>query len=301
MGFLTFLALAAGPACAGTFTREKIEHGGLTRTYGVYAPSGAVRGLPVIFGLHGGGVESGQFRRYTQRSLERSADRHGFLVVYPDSLAGHWNAGYSKKRRAAREGVDDVAFLGAVADRLVRERGAAAKRLYAVGISDGAFMVHRLACEDSLRWAAVAGLAGALGAETSAACRPARPVPILLVNGTEDPFVRWEERHVRLLLEKIGVRLTVPETAARWVGLNSCPRKSRHTALPDRDPKDGTRWDLTAWGPCKAGSEVLLYRVEGGGHTWPNGKKYSRNLIGRTSHDVDFERLLWSFFARHPQ
>lgn len=301
MPILALLAFIAGPAWAGTLTRESIKHGGLTRTYEVYVPSGSTRGLPVIFGLHGGGVAGGQFRRYTQRRLERLADRRGFLVVYPDSFDGHWNAGYSNGRRAEREGVDDVAFLGATADRMVLERGADPKRLYAVGISDGAFMIHRLACEDSPRWAAVAALAGAIGVEAAAACRPARPVPILLVNGTGDPFVHWEERYVRLIAEKIGTRLTVPETVARWVGMNACPKTPRRSDLRDTDPDDGTRWSLTAWGPCKAGSEVLLYKVEGGGHTWPNGKKVSANVIGRTSRDVNFEPLLWSFFARHAQ
>jgi len=58
--------------------------------------------------------------------------------------------------------------------------------------------------------------------------------------------------------------------------------------------------DVTLELPAEAGAEVLLYKVTGGGHTWPNGTPYLPRLVGRTSRDVDFEVLVTAFFRRHP-
>lgn len=293
------LTLWALPAAAGTLTRGTLEHGGRARSYAVYAPSGAARGLPAVFVLHGGGGRGLQLRSHTAGRFDRLADREGFLVVYPDGVEKSWNDGRANDRTASREKVDDVGFLGALADRLVREAGADPRRLYAVGISNGGFMSHALACRDAARWAAVAPVSASLNAEADAPCRPARPVPILMVNGTEDKLVPWDGREVRFFYKVLGAKRTVPETVAAWTGFDGCRGKPAEEDLPDADPGDGTRWRLSAWRDCKAGSEVLLYRVEGGGHTWPRGGIYLPRVVGRTSRDVDFEALVWAFFKRH--
>ena len=168
-----------------------------------------------------------------------------------------------------------------------------------MGISNGAVMVHRLACEDAGRWAAVAALEGAFGAETAAACRPTRPVPVLMVHGTADHILSWEGRTANMVLTQIGSRLTVPETTAKWVALDGCAPGPAASDLPDTHPADGTRWHLTAWRRCRGGAEVLFYKVDGGGHTWPNGRPDLQFVTGRVSRDVDIEPLLWSFLARH--
>ncbi len=47
-------------------------------------------------------------------------------------------------------------------------------------------------------------------------------------------------------------------------------------------------------------SEVVLYSIQGGGHTWP-GAFYSgpADLLGKTSGDVDATELITDFFLRH--
>lgn len=69
---------------------------------------------------------------------------------------------------------------------------------------------------------------------------------------------------------------------------------------PDRDPKDGTRVRRETYGPCNHETEVLLYAIEGGGHTWPGGDQYfPARIIGRTSGDIDANEVVWNFFKRH--
>ncbi len=292
--------LLAASAAAGTLVRGTLEHGGRTRTYAVYVPTAPAKALPIVFVLHGGGGKGLQLRSHNAERFDRLADREGFLVVYPDGVDKSWNDGRDNDRPAARQHVDDVGFLGALADRLVKNRGGDQRRLYSVGISNGGFMSHALACRDAARWAAVAPVAASLPLEAEASCRPARPVPLLMVNGTEDKLVGWDANEVRLLWKHMGRKRTVPETVAAWTALDGCKGEPAHEDLPDADPKDGTRWSLSAWRDCQGGAEVLLYKVDGGGHTWPKGGIYLPRVVGRTSQDVDFEPLVWEFFKRHP-
>ena len=104
---------------------------------------------------------------------------------------------------------------------------------------------------------------------------------------------------MRFLGMSRGRKLTVPATAAKWAELDGCQPTPVRSELPDR-ADDGVRWSLESWPGCKGGAEVLLYKMEGGGHTWPNGTPYLPRLVGRTSRDVDFEVLVTAFFRRHP-
>ncbi|MGQ0569083.1 MAG: hypothetical protein ACT4P5_06055 [Armatimonadota bacterium] len=54
------------------------------------------------------------------------------------------------------------------------------------------------------------------------------------------------------------------------------------------------------YGPCAEGTEVILYAVEGGGHTWPGGWQYlPERVVGRTSRDIDANQVIWSFLKKH--
>jgi len=76
--------------------------------------------------------------------------------------------------------------------------------------------------------------------------------------------------------------------------------KNGEPMLPDVDPQDGTRIRREVYAESAGGSEVILYAVEGGGHTWPGGGQYLPEwLIGKTSHDLDASLVVWDFFARH--
>lgn len=69
---------------------------------------------------------------------------------------------------------------------------------------------------------------------------------------------------------------------------------------PDRDPKDGTRVRKELYNQCRENSEVVLYAIEGGGHTWPGGDQYLPQwIIGKTDRDIDANEVIWDFFKRH--
>jgi polyhydroxybutyrate depolymerase len=123
-------------------------------------------------------------------------------------------------------------------------------------------------------------------------------VSVLAINGTADRLVPFEGGGVGLL-KKRGLVLSVAQTVAAWVRANGCTAGPDTVLLPDVDPDDGTRVRRETWTGGSNGSEVVLYTVDGGGHTWPDGTARARQF-GRTCRDIDATELIWQFFQQHP-
>ena len=70
------------------------------------------------------------------------------------------------------------------------------------------------------------------------------------------------------------------------------------TELPDTKD-DGTRVTRRTYGPGKAGSEVVLYVIHNGGHTWP-GRPPRLKFLGASTEEISANDLMWEFFQRHP-
>ncbi|MBI4355086.1 MAG: phospholipase [Candidatus Omnitrophica bacterium] len=287
---------------------QSIEIDGRSRTYLLHLPPQRLRNrpLPLVIALHGGHGSGQRMVELTQQGLNVLADREGFIAVYPDGVDKHWNDGRAfAQYRTQREGVDDVGFIRALIDRLVQQYGADPRRVYVTGMSNGALMSNRLACELADKIAAAAPVCGALATNLLATCHPTRPISMAIFNGTQDPLVPWDAEevyaHLGLRRQPLGKRLTVPDTVAHWVRHNGCPSRPVVTQEPDRDPADGTRVRKETYGPCRGGTEVIVYAVEGGGHTWAGGWQYlGERHIGKTSQDLDANEVIWEFFKRHP-
>jgi polyhydroxybutyrate depolymerase len=237
----------------------------------------------------------------TGGTLSPEAARRGWLLVCPDGIAKGWNDGrvLTGARDRARAGVDDVGFLSALIDRMIAREHADPSRVFVMGISNGGFMAMRLAIDRSDRVAAVAAVAAGLS-KFLLNTRPARPVAVLLVNGTDDPLVPYGGGTISVLGRSRGDVLPTPEAIRWWAARDGCTGAAAVRRLPDRDPDDGTRVTFETTAPCDAGTEVLLYRVEGGGHTWPGGRQYLPRFVGgRVTRDLDGTRAIFDFFACH--
>jgi polyhydroxybutyrate depolymerase len=192
-------------------------------------------------------------------------------------------------------------FLAALIDHLSVGTQIDRSRVYSTGISNGGLMSLRLARELSARIAARAVVAVNSSEQIARMRDPSRPISALLMPGTRDPLVPWDGGDIGFPgRQKVGQALSVQETLDYWVTHNQCPPSPAVAWEPDRAPGDGTRVRREPYGPCREGSEVALYAVEGGGHTWPGGYQYlPERLIGRTSRDMDASDVIWEFFRRH--
>ena len=301
LAFLAFLAVAF---ICGHLARARsqdkrgsLQIDGRERTYVLHVPSSYDRTqvVPLLLALHGRlGKGSGEERL---AHLDKVSDKHGFLVVYPDGLDRSWADGRGGTP-SDKNGVDDVKFLSTLIDKLEREYKVDEGRVYATGMSNGGFMSGRLACDLSNRISAVAIVAASLSESVAANCQPAKPVSMLILQGTEDPLVPLQGGTLGRNGAG-GAVLSHTDAVQKFVKLNLCSPSPRREHIPDQ-AGDGTTIDAAIYTGCLDGSEVRSYVVNGGGHTWPEGMQYLPSaFIGKTTHNLDGSEVIWEFLARH--
>ncbi|OBA85680.1 esterase [Mycobacteriaceae bacterium 1482268.1] len=238
-------------------TAGVLPFAGLQRTYEVHVPPGIAHPAGLVINLHGAGQTGSAQAAAT--NYNAVADRFGFAVVYPDGIDFSWADG----RGASvpdRQGVDDVGFLVALADRLTHDYGIPPGHVFATGMSAGAFMATRLACDRADVVAAIAPVAGSLG--SAASCAPSRPVSVLATHGVADPVVPYGGGG---MVGRGGPSDIVapPAMAERWRALDGCP------GVPVEEVVSaGVRFTSSG---CADGTEVVFVRVDGGGHEWFGG------------------------------
>jgi len=254
LSLVGFGAVRASALPGGDLPGELV-FGGLPRTYQLHVPAGLDHPAGLVINLHGAGHTGGEQAAVT--NYNAVADQNGFVVAYPDGIDFSWADG----RGASvpdRQGVDDVGFLSALIDQLSRDYGIARGRVFVTGMSAGAFMATRLACERADLISAIAPVAGTLGAAFP--CAPSRPVSVLQVHGTADAVVPFTGG---TMLGRGGYSdvVAAPAMAQRWRDVDRCP------APVDNGPA-GAEHRFTASG-CAGGTEVVFIQIDGGGHTWP--------------------------------
>lgn len=277
------------------------KHEGILRKVGLFdprpSPDGAPR--PMVLVLHGGLGDDDDTVTLSFGKLNALAAAEDFIVAYPVGIGGHWNDGRNVQRYVAqRERINDVGFLSKLIGDLVEKRNVASEAVFIVGVSDGAMMTHRFACEAGEQIRAFVAVIGSMPynvARRRSRCTK-QLLSALIINGTEDPIVPWEGGLVRYGDRDLGRVLPVESTFSFWMRHDGCDDTER-SMIPDFAPSDGTRierWKATG---CEADTKVELFAVQGAGHTWPSGWQYlPESMVGGVSHDIDAAVAAWRFF-----
>lgn len=307
MKVLAGINLISFPPTAGSDQRASLVHDNLERTFHIHLPLLFDKSvpLPLVIALHGRGGNGESMILVTRKGFDILADNERFIVVYPDGIELNWNDGRMDEEandRAHRENIDDVGFISALIDFMKEKYNIDLKRVYVTGISNGAILSYRLACELSNKICAIAPVDGNIPYMLSPDCSPSRPVSVLAINNLNDPLVPFEGGEVYGHFHRVmlGRLLSVDESIGFWVKQNKCSTTPVVNEEPDRDPKDGTRVMRKEYTNGDEQTEVILYTVDGGGHTWPGGFQYLPVwIIGKTSKDIDANEVIWSFFKNH--
>jgi polyhydroxybutyrate depolymerase len=266
-----------------------LEFGGMSRTYAVHLPPGHPSGL--VLNLHGATSTGAQQERLT--NFDAVADADGFVVAYPDGINRSWAAGAGVDE-PDRRGVDDVGFLIALADKLRTQYGIDPGHVFVTGMSNGGFMANRLACDHAEEFAAIAPVSGTL--RSSVTCNPSRPVAVLEVHGTADPIVPFDGGS---MVGRGGASdiVSAPAMVQRWRTADGC------SGEPAEDPLTGGGGTVVhrfTSASCAAGTAVVFYQVDGGGHTWPGGPQYlPKAMIGPTTRAFSASDAIGQFFVTH--
>jgi len=262
-----------------------IAHDGLERTYILYIPASysAQSAVPLVFNFHGYGSNAAQQVLYT--NFNAVAEAEGFITAYPEGTEDamgmqHFNVGWGGSS------VDDVGFTSALIDSLLAEYNINPKRVYSTGMSNGGFISYHLACNLSDRIAAIASVTGSMSSLTFNNCNPQRPVPVLEIHGTQDEVVPYDG----------GTSFTTPidDVVAFWVNHNNCSPPSV-IDVPDTNTNDGSTAQHFIYRDGDEGVNVELFKIEGGGHTWPNAVID----IGVTNRDINASQEIWNFFSKY--
>lgn len=281
------LSAACGAGGESSPPPAAVQHGqisvdGQDRTYRVFVPPtlDRRRPVPLVMVLHGGASNAEDTVKTTL--FEREAAAGDFIVVYPEGTRREWNAG-TCCGSAPRRDPDDVGFLTQVLARLQADYPVDRGRVFVTGVSNGAMMAYRFACERADRVTAMAAVAGAVVVDP---CRPSRPVSVLEIHGTEDQLVPY-----------LGGTPEAPEAQAappyastseiirRWAEVDGCPPPS------PSQPTVAGPVRTESWTGCRNGAAVTLITVQGGGHVW------FASGLGPANGALDATGTIWRFFS----
>jgi polyhydroxybutyrate depolymerase len=252
---------------------SSIMSGNQTREYLLFIPAryDGKTHLPLVLLIHGSGGSSKAVMELT--GLNKLADEKNFVIAAPQGIRNSWNA------KAEPGGINDVEFVRDLINEISSKVSLEKKRIYAMGFSLGARLSSRLACDLSADIAAIGAVAGL---NFPMNCAPARPVSVISFYGTDDRYESGSEIF-----------------ASTWAENNGC-QKTPKTKKISKDVNQMT------YGGGKNKTEVVLFRINGGGHTWP-GSPITDRLekdgvwqAGKTNKDINATNLIWNFFEAHP-
>ncbi len=240
---------------------------GLRREYLVHMPPHAQGPRPrtmLIVDFHGATSNMQQQAAYT--GFDQLADANDFVVATPNAT------GPAAARQWNFLGRPDIDF----AIRLVHELVAGAcvdpGRVFATGISSGGAMTASLACVASGTFDGFAPVAADF--YNARFCGHATPRPFLIFHGTADRVVPYDGGRVGALEGRI-VR-PAEQSAEQWALHNGCDPNRVEEQLSSEVVR-------FTWSGCT--QPVVMYKIVGGGHTWPGATIAVRGL-GRTTSQI---------------
>ena len=285
-------------ASGQSVSEHTVRTGGMERMYLSYTPAGlaAERKYPLLLVLHGGGGNAKQTMSFCGFNV--LADRDKFLVVYPEGYKKGWHDGrIAPAVDAYAEDVDDISFISSVINEMQSSLPVDPNRIFATGISNGAMMSLHLAHKLSEKIRAIAPVCGSIAENQAKAFRPAHPVAVLVINGTDDPLVPYDGGYVLSERSRRGRIVSTNKMMEIWMSLIPSSDKPKSQAMRDADQNDGClpeRIIFPSWG---INNPVQLVRITGGGHTWPGGKQYlPKMIVGKVCKDFKAEEVIWEFF-----
>ena len=286
-------ATTSSAGLAAGRSAQNLRVGGLDRTYRVYRPASLPAGaaVPLVIVLHGA-VGNGQQAEQSY-GWDAEADRGGFVAAFPDGVGRTWNASPECCGQAARDHVDDVGFVKQLVATLSGQVRIDPRRVFVTGISNGALLAYRLACDTTI-FAAIGPVSGTM----INSCPHPAPISIIHIHGTADqtiPYAGGPGRRDNGGTGRLPVKIdgpAVPDLVARWRTIDSCPAPAQTTAGAV----------TTSIAHCPAGRAVELITVAGAGHQWP-GSPGPGPIASRLFHldppstALNATDTIWRFFS----
>jgi len=306
MGGSIVIAQESSPGLHTGWMMETYESGTYNRTFEYYIPdSYDPEGdpVPLLFSFHGLGSTGDAQRDLT--AFDALAEQEGFIAVFPDAteldpddypeaelppLTGaeiQWNLGAGSLQYCA--GIDDVGFVSHMVNWFDDNYSIDASCIYSTGMSDGALFSYLLAFNLTGTFAGIAPVCGPMPWGFGNLTAP--PITVILIHGTADPILDYDG------YGGLGGNVTysVNETIAFWCEIDNITAEPVETVWGPTT-SDSTVVHRYVYSGGTDGTEVILFKIEGGGHTWPGGPEYAPEwVIGKFSNHIDGSALIWKY------
>ena len=176
----------------------------------------------MLIALHGGGGEADLQADDSKYGLIGKSEQAGFIAVFPNGysrvpsgILATWNAG-ACCGAAQKSSLDDIGFIREVILRVERQANVDRSRVFVTGMSNGALMSWRLACEAS---DLVRAIAPVEGTDNTTNCKPSRPVAVIEFHSLDDDHIPFNGGPGAKSLTQTNF-ISVPATIAKWTSLD---------------------------------------------------------------------------------
>ena len=269
-------ASSAINAEAKELERYEMNYGDTVRTYAIYRPDSISPYAPLVVYTHGYGSKT-----RNRKDLNRAADRHGFVVCYPDGAPDTrgkdgWYVGYPPQLNIDK---DEVSFFRALLDEVCTRNNLNRRNVFMAGMSNGGDLCYQLAYTCPELFKAYASVAGLTFEWVYNDHKLTIPVDFMEIHGNVDTTSMWTGDHDNK--GGWGAYIPVPLAVSAIAANNRCT-----TMTVDSIPSltgDGRMLTRTVYGDSPSGKTVILYEVDGGKHAWH-------------SKDIDTGETVWQFF-----
>ena len=275
-----FALCASAFAAEGQLTQHTLRHKGVENSYRLYLPANLPADAPLVVVFHGYGSRNIPSLKYGFNAL---ADRNGFAVCYPrgtqDFRGKHcWDVGYSFHKEKGWKR-DEVGFACRLVRTLQKEYGLSRTNVFATGHSNGGEMCYLLAYTRPDVFAAVAPVSGLTMEWMYRELEAKKPIPLLEIHGTEDKTSAWNGDPTNK--GGWGKYIAVPRAVGYWAAVNRCTHEQVEKLPLRRNQVVAHRYVGGT-----DGTEVWLYEVVGGKHSW-------------AEKDLDTAQHIWNFFSKY--
>jgi len=262
--------------------KKRIKVGDISRSYILYVPKSIdkTKPTPLVFNFHGGGMKASEQMLYTE--MNTTAEKNKFIVIYPKGIKGNWNVGFDMDYD---KGTDDVSFVKSILKEIKESYTIDTNSIFATGLSRGGFFTYRLAIEMPEVFSAIAPVGAPMPLEVKNKHIVKDKLAVMLIQGKADSLVKFKG--------KTKAYLSAEETIEYWVKHNENKGVVKTKSIDVID--DETQVTIQTY---KGKYGVALITIKNGGHTWPGANDFNIGyLLGKTTHDIHANDLIWDFFV----
>ncbi len=263
--------------------------------YFIFLPDDYKKSLEysLVFIFHGGGRNTKQIMKYTK--FNQLANKEKYIVVYPEALDPHWT---EERKISILPQNDDIRFIDELIKHLIKQYSINQHQNFAPGIFNGGFICIYLAYHLSNRIRAIAPVAANIPENISRNIKTKYPVSILLMNGTDDPLVKYNGGSVGFgEKNRRGKSIPTEETLHIWKNNNGCENQKIIEEIEYKDKQEVCKAVKISFEKCQNHTRVTSIQLIECGHTWPWSFQYLPEfVIGKTCKDFFATDIIWNFF-----